>query len=327
MKKGIIITGAVIALAGAGFLGYGWYLSEPTETISTENYSFKVPKSFKLEKQDGDLEFTFKCLGEDIVFTDEHLNYKSELINELFPYRSSENIKQLEKLEDCPYTGYFNLTEEKISGKTKTNLHYMLGTDTYFLSADCDYCSSLKASIIKKIMSNVVKTAEYTSDFRIATKPDVYDYEWFSVDTGAKYYLLDTTEEFKYLRENGLICVKEFYAEADSVDKMSFPRVSIGVEETNDSPADRADENYNKKLEKKDKYPVLTREKKNRFGFECERFYFNYASESSDYKLFSDTYFFKNGDLLYTINAVYGTDEDKADAEEMLDGITIKDIK
>ena len=40
MKKAIIITGAVIALAGAGFLGYGRYLSEPTKTITTENYSF-----------------------------------------------------------------------------------------------------------------------------------------------------------------------------------------------------------------------------------------------------------------------------------------------
>ncbi|MBR6967903.1 MAG: hypothetical protein IKH78_05160 [Ruminococcus sp.] len=327
MKKAIIITGAAVALAGAGFLGYGWYLSGQAETIITENYTIKVPKSFKLEKQDGDHEFTFKCLGEDIVITDEHLNYKPELINELFPYRSSEIIKQMEKLEDCPYTGYFNLAEETVSGKTKTNLHYMLGTDTYFLSADCWSCSSLKASIIKKIMSNVVKSAEYTSDFRIASKPDVYDYEWFSVDTGSKYYLLDTTEDFQASRENGLLCVKEYYAEADSVDEMSFPRVSIGVEKNNDSPADRADEIYNKRLKNKDKYSVMTREKKNRFGFECERFYFEYASKSSDYKLFSDAYFFRNGDLLYSISAVCDTDEKKADIEEMLDGITIKDIK
>ena len=203
----------------------------------------------------------------------------------------------------------------------------MLGTDTYFLSADCWSSSSLKANIIKKIISNVVKTAKYTSDFRIATKPDVYDYEWFSVDTGSKYYLLDTTEDAQALHENALLCVREWYAEADSVDKMSFPCVSICVEKNNDSPADRADEIYKKKLEKKDRYSVLTREKKNRFSFECERFYFDYASTSSGYKLFSDTYFFRNGDLFYTINAVYETDEEKADIEEMLDGITIKDIK
>jgi hypothetical protein len=327
MKKGIIIAGAVIALAGAGFLSYGWYLSEPSVTVNTDNYSFKVPKSFKLEEQKSDLEFTFKCLGEEIIITDEHLNCKPELISELFPYYANEKNRQLEKLEGYPYTGYFSSSEVNSSGKTKNNLYYILGTDTHFLSVDCYYCNSSKSKLIKKAMSNVVKTAEYTSDFRIATKPDVYDYEWFSVDTGSKYYLLDQTEELKSSNENCLICVWECYTEADSVDKMAFPRVSIRVEKSNDSPADRADESYNKKLEKKEKYPVLTRDKKNRFGFECEHFYSEYASESSDFKTFSDTYFFINGDFLYTINALYDTAEKKADAEEMLDGITIKDIK
>ena len=73
----------------------------------------------------------------------------------------------------------------------------MLGTDTYFLSADCWSSSSLKANIIKKIIFNVVNTAKYTSDFRIATKPDVYDYEWFSVDTGSKYYFLTRQKMLK----------------------------------------------------------------------------------------------------------------------------------
>lgn len=327
MKKGIIITGAVIALAGVTFLGYGWYLSEPSVTISTDNYSIKVPKSFKLEEQEGESKFTFKCLGEDIIISDEHMNCKPELISEFFPYYADEKNRQLEKLEGYPYTGYFSSSEVNSLGKTKNNLYYILGTDTHFLSVDCYYCNSLKSKLIKKAMSKIAKSAEYTSDFRIATKPDVYDYEWFSVDTGSKYYLIDQTEELKPFNENGLIWVKEFYTEADSVDKAAFPRVSIHVEKSNDSPAGCADEIYNKKLEKKEKYPVLTRDKKNRFGFECERFYFEYASESSDFKTFSDTYFFRNGDLLYTINALYDTAEKKADAEEMLDGITIKDIK
>ena len=327
MKKAIIITGAVIALAGAGFLGYGWYLSEPTKTITTENYSFKVPKSFKLEDQNGDYKLTFKCLGENIVITDEHLNCKPELIDKFIPYYADDENRQLEKLEDYPYTGYFSSSTVNSSGKNITDLTYMLGTDTHFLSADCNYCSSLKAGIIKKIMSNVVKTAEYTSDFRIATKPDVYDYEWFSVDTGSKYYILDSSEEFKSSHENGLVWVREWYAEADSAEKMASPSVGIQVEKSDDSPADRADKVYNPKLEKEENYPVLTRDVKNRFGFECEHFFMEYAPKSSDSALYYDLYYFRNGDNLFTINVFYDKIEDKADAEEMLDGITIKDIK
>ena len=329
MKKITVILASVITVLIAAFLGFNFYMTNPTDTYDSTAYSFKVPKSFRLEEQEGDFRFTFKCLGEDIIITDDYLNCKPELISELITdqYYANEKNSQLEKLEGYPYTGYFSSSEVNSSGKTKKNLCYILGTDTHFLSADCCYCNPLKSKLIKKAMSKIAKSAEYTSNFRIATKPDVYDYEWFSVDAGSKYYLLDMTEEFKSSHENGLLGVREWYAEADSVEKMSFPRVSISVEENNDSPADRADEHYNKKLEKKEKYPELTREKKNRFGFECERFYSHYSSESSDFNIYSDTYFFRNGDLLYTINATYEIEEDKAEAEEMLDGITIKDIK
>ena len=327
MKKIAVILTSVITVTFAAFLGFNFYTAHQTETFTTDSYSIKVPKSFKLEEQEGDYYFTFKCLGEDITISDDHLNCKPELISELFPYSADDENKQPEKLEGYPYTCYFSSSEVDSSGQSQTDLHYVLGTDTHFLSLDCCNCSSSNAKKIKKLMSKVAKSAEYTSDFRIASKPDVYDYEWLSVDTGSKYYVLDTTEDFQASRENGLLCVREYYAEADSVDKMSYPRVSIGIEKNNASPADRADEIYNKKLENKDKYSVLTREKKNRFGFECERFYSEYASKTSDYKLFSDTYFFRNGDLLYTISALCDTDEGKTDIEEMLDGITIKDIK
>lgn len=326
MKKFFITLATFIIILAAVCFGCVIYLTAPAETYDSECYSFKVPKSFRLEEQEDDHKFTFNFLGEDIIITDEHLNCKPELISELFSdsYYADEKNRKLEKLEGYPYTGYFSSSEEDSSGKTKTNLNYMLGTDTHFLSADCYHCSSLKSKIIKKAMSKIAKSAEYTSDFRIADKPDVYDCEWFSVDTGSKYYLLDTTEDLQSSNENGLIWVREWYAEADSTDKMYSPSIGIKVEKSDDSPAGRADELYNKKLENKDKYPVLTRDKKNRFGFECEHFYSEYASGSSDSTIFSDIYFFRNDDELYAITATYNTGSDKTDAEEMLGGITIK---
>ncbi|MBO4493231.1 MAG: hypothetical protein J5724_02475, partial [Ruminococcus sp.] len=184
MKKFFITLATFIIILAAVCFGCVIYLTAPAETYDSEYYRFKVPKSFRLEEQEDDHKFTFNFLCEDIIITDEHLNCKPELISELFSdsYYADEKNRKLEKLEGYPYTGYFSSSEEDSSGKTKTNLNYMLGTDTHFLSADCYHCSSLKSKIIKKAMSKIAKSAEYTSDFRIATKPDVYDYEWFSVD-------------------------------------------------------------------------------------------------------------------------------------------------
>ena len=330
MKKAIIITGAVIALAGAGFLGFGWYLSEPSVTVSTDSYSIKVPKSFKLTDQKDDLRFTFKCLGEEIKIEDITLNCTPELSNELMAHYAYEEDENLEKLEGYPYKGYFISSDIFIKDKKETCLSYIFGTDTNFLTLKC-FCSPSKSGVLKKAMDNIAKSAVYTSDFRIATKSGICDYDFASVNTGIKYKCYDGTEEKKINDEKCLFHLHENYEEADDIKKTSFPFIDIDVSESDKgTPAEMADKVFQNKAEKKEKFAVLTRDQKEMFGYKCENVYYeqdmSLEGEAPDI-ICMDDYYFSNDTGLYRIFAAYRKDYDENDIKEMLDGITIKDIK
>ena len=330
MKKAIIITGAVIALAGAGFLGYGRYLSEPTKTITTENYSFKVPKSFKPEEQKDNHRFTFKCLGEEIKIEDITLNCTPELSNELMAHYSSEEDEKLEKLEGYPFKGYFVSTDLSIGDKKRTGLSYIFGTDTRFLTFSCS-CSPSKSAVLKKAMDNIARSAVYTSDFRIATKPVVCDYDFASINTGIKYKCYDGTEESKINDEKCLFHIHENYEEADDIKKTSFPFTVIYVTEPdNETPAEMADRFFENTKKNEERYVTLTRDQKELFGYKCEHVYYEEDMSLKDEEpdiICVENYFFSNNMGIYKIFDGYRKDSDKDDIQEMLDGITIKDIK
>ena len=189
-------------------------------------------------------------------------------------------------------------------------------------------CDSLKSRIITKAIDNIVKSAEYTSDFRISDLPKVYENEWVSIDTVSKYYVEDVTESSKVLEKDTLLSLREQYVQADSY-KKSFAKVFIDILENNDSPADCADEKYNAHVENKDKYEykALTRGQKDMFGYKCEYVEVEYF-ENPEYAPINqkyDTYYFRKGKYLYTITAKYNKYTPENDIMEMLDGITIKD--
>jgi hypothetical protein len=82
--------------------------------------------------------------------------------------------------------------------------------------------------------------------------------------------------------------------------------------------------------EGKEKVAVLTRDQKEMFGYKCENVYYErnmgLTGEAPDI-ICVDDYYFSNDTGLYRIFAAYRKDYDENDIKEMLDGITIKDIK
>lgn len=66
----------------------------------------------------------------------------------------------------------------------------------------------------------------------------------------------------------------------------------------------------------------MTREQRGMFGLKCELVHSVMAKNNC-----FDDYYFSNGKYTYYLNVEYNKNADEADIQEMLDGITIKDIK
>ena len=328
MKKIIIIILSVIVLAAAGIFGFVYCNLIPSKEYKTEHFSFKVPTSFKfIPNTPGENDYLFESMGAEIHIYDMNINCTPDIAGEYLKAFSDEKNTEPEKLTDCPYKGYFYSAESDSEGDNKLHMIYILGTDTYFLEISA-YCKPSAEARMKSAIDHIVKKVEYTSDYRISDKPEVYDYDWLSVNTGSKYYLIDKTEDMKDSKENVLLRVNELYAQADDIGKMSFPKVSIQVDEGGIPAAERADKLYASKMELQDKYKILTRDRQEKFGFTCEHIYFEFNLKDGEADpLYSHVYYFDSGKYIYLVSASYRNSSDEDDIKEMLDGITIKDIK
>lgn len=320
MKKFIIILSSIIIVIGAVCFGVFFYNTHPSDEYQADTFSFKVPNGFKrVDDKENNYKFTFKCFDEDIDIESFSQNCTLEVTKDFLP--SEKYSRKFENLDASGCKGYFCTAKKKGGDEKDVFLYCVVGTDTQFLSLECS-CSSLKAKILKPAIKNIAESAKYTSDFRLADKPDVYDCEWFSVNTGSKYACEDVTYE---LKNDNILWIRERYAEATDMDKVSFPNVSLKVSDDGSSPAELADNAYSKKEENKDKYAVLTRDQKDMFGFKCEHTYYEIDYEHEDGDLLClDNYYFANGKYTYSVNAIFKKNADAADIKEMLDGITIK---
>ncbi|SHM69726.1 hypothetical protein [Ruminococcus flavefaciens] len=329
MRKIIIILTSVIIVLGAVLCGVYFYNTTPSTDYDNKNFSFKVPKGFRCTSTGNPDEpnpiMYFECLGEDITI----FNIEMTLTPEAFSHKmfsSEERSAKVEKLEGYPYDCYFYSSEETYkdeNGKDKHGIEMscIIGTDTHFMVIDC-FCSPLKAKIIKPAIKKFANTVKYISDFRLADKPDVFEYDYLSINTGSKYLCRPSD---KLTGKDYIFSLVERYAEADDPDKFPYPVLNVLVFDNGSSPADLADEEYNKHLEEKH-IDALTRDQKDMFGFNCE--HFRYESKpstlSNSKPLCRDYYYFSKDKYTYAISVIYHKDSDEADIKEMLDGITIK---
>ncbi len=327
MKKFLIILAVLIAISAASFFGMTYYMTHPSDEYTTENFSFSVPGGFGLDTMKDGNTYVFRCLGEKIYVEDITYNCTPETAEAfLYYYDGDENIK-VEPFTGSQYTGFFRSSDNNSEGKKETGLSYILGTDTHYFNVSC-ICGSLKSKLLKKSMDKIAESAVYTSDFRIADRPETYDFKWATVNTGKKYTCKDKTEEEKKEKPIIKFVMNEVYAEADTYVKTYSPTISLTVVEADASPADLADDSYNKRIENKDKYNSIKREQVNMFGYDCERLFYETKPSSDDDTIihFYDLYFFRNGKYLYNVTANYRNSSEEADAREMLGNITIKDI-
>ena len=75
---------------------------------------------------------------------------------------------------------------------------------------------------------------------------------------------------------------------------------------------------------------MLTRDQQELLGFNCEHIYYDPNQDLTDGIVCNDHYYFSKGEYTYHIKTQYhknADENDMADIKEMLDGITIKDIK
>jgi hypothetical protein len=103
-----------------------------------------------------------------------------------------------------------------------------------------------------------------------------------------------------------------------------LPVLRIQIFDNGSSPADLADEEYNKELERNNSI-ALTRDQKELLGFKCEHVYWETGNDET--RICYEYYYFSNDKYTYCIYEAYHKNADEADIKEMLDGITIKDIK
>jgi len=319
MKKIIIILSSVIIVLGAVLFGGYFYNTKPSDSLEIRDFSFKVPSGFKCtdigDPDDTNQIMHFECLGEDITIFHFDRNLTPEAFSH-FMYPHEDKYAKVKKLKGCPYDCYFYSSEATYEDENGIEISCIIGTDTHFLDITC-FCSSLKAKIIMPAIKKIAETVNYTSDFRISDKPDVYDYDYLSVNAGSKYicYVPEDKTDKDYI-----FALDERYAESDNPDKWPYPSLFIKVLGNGSSPADLADEKYNNVLEEIN-HNALTRDQKELFGFKCEHIYNENGRKKTRC---NDYYYFSNGKYTYYINVKYTPNADEADIKEMLDGITIK---
>lgn len=334
MKKLLIIILSVIVLAIAGVFGFIYYHSIPSKEYKTERFSFKVPYGFKVDSGSSLVnsnEYVFESMGAKISVDAIPFNDKIDTTGAYRNFHSTEKHTVYDKLIDSPYNGYFFSSERYLEVNGDLNMGYIINADTYFLHIYAD-CKPSAEKRVKRVLERIVKSIKYKSDDRIANKPDVYDFDYISINTGSKYICTDRTNDITEgpYRESTLI-VKEQFAEIDNADKLFYPYVAVSVKKEYDSsPAELADKSYNSTKEHKEKYTTVIRDQQEMFGINCEHIYIErkiLQNDDKKYCISFERYLFEKDGLLYEIFASYHADTDKADIEEMLDGITIKDIK
>ena len=319
MNKAIIISGAAVAVIAASAVGYTYYMTHPSVECTTDSFSFKVPRGFKLDDNESIHDINGQMykygFGGDIAICELNSNQT------LRAYAKALGVDDAERkrIDGTPLECY------NIKYKTKNanpNV-YLTGTDTYFFVMETD-SSFINGFLGDMAMKNIVKTVKYTSDYRLADLPDEYDNEYFHISTGGKYSFSD----FEY-KDEGLLAGQAIrLRESDEKDKGIYPVLSIGVNGSGNAEnnAEKYDERYESKINDPERFHSVVRDKQELFGYEAEHVHFEHYD---DYKgtPFTQVYdmksFIKDGHTYY-VNMNYIKDRDEADVQEMLDCITIK---
>lgn len=319
MKKAIIITGAVVAAIAAGSAGYTYYMTHPSVECTTDSFSFKVPKGFKVD----DNEYFQDIYGQpykygfggDIAINEMNSNQTPRAYAESF---GGDDAKT-EKVDGTPLECY-NIKDKTKHGKANV---YLTGADTCFLVMETDN-SFINGFLGNMAMKNILKTVKYTSDFRVSDLPDDYDNEYFHISTGGKYSFRDFER-----KEEGVLAGQTIrYRESDDKDKGYYPVLAIGVLDSADAEnnAEKYDKKYESKINDPERYHSVVRDKQELFGYEAEHSYYVMNNDSEhrlDDIVFESKAFIKDGHTYY-VNMTYVKDRDEADIQEMLDCISIK---
>lgn len=319
MNKAIIISGAAVAVIAASAVGYTYYMTHPSVECTTDSFSFKVPRGFKLDDNEY-LQYIYGQpykygFGGDIVIAEMNSNQTPRAYAESF----GENDAEREKIDGTPLECY-NI--EHNTKHEKENV-YLTGTDTYFLVMETDN-SFINGFLGDMAMKNIVKTVKYTSDFRLADLPDEYDNEYFHISTGGKYSFGD----FEY-EDEGLLAGQTIrYRESDDKDKSIYPVLSIGVLDSADAEnnAEKYDKKYESKINDPERFHSAVRDKQELFGYEAEHVHFEHCDDDKVppvTKVHDMKSFIKDGHTYY-INISYIKDRDETDVQEILDSISIK---
>ena len=319
MNKITIIIGAAAAVIAASAVGYTYYMTHPSVECTTDSFSFKIPRGFKVNDneyiQDTYGQMYKYGFGGDIIITEMDSNQTPRAFSETL----GEDDAERKKIDGTPLECY-NI--ENNTKHEKDNV-YLTGTDNHFLIMETD-SSFINGFLGDMAMKNIVKTVKYTSDFRLSDLPDEYDNEYFHISTGVKYSFSDFER-----KEEGVLAGQTIrYRESDDKDKDYYPALSIGVLDSAD--AEKNAENYDKRYESKindpEHYHSVVRDKQELFGYEAEHVHFEHDDDdivppvTQAYDMKS---FIKDGHTYY-VNIYYIKDRDEADIQEMLDCITIK---
>ena len=168
-----------------------------------------------------------------------------------------------------------------------------------------------------------MKTVKYTSDFRIADLPEEYDYPYFTIKTGHKYFASDN----EINNSENLLDIKIRYTEGDDFINTSYPAVFLSVVSSDKavSPSENLDKRYEKIKNGSEYFFDPVRDQKELFGIKCEYLCTKRKNvEDEDDTIMYEFYAFAKDDKYYLITAEGTIGTDETDIKEMLDGITIK---
>ena len=314
MKKIIITISSIVLIAAAGSIGYTYYMTHPSVEYTTENFSFKVPKGFKLLDSESGI-----C---DLIFTGPFHSwiYFDDCTYNCTVKAYTEGSEDKAKAFDIG-SGLECYADHTTNSQSEPLIQYVAGTDTRFLDVKTS-CSSVKAFLSEKAIKNIMKTVKYTSDFRITDLPEEYDYPYFTIKTGHKYFVSDIERS----NSENLLDIRIRYTEGDDYYNSSYPAVFLSVVESGKeaSPSENLDKRYEKFKSGSEYFYDPVRDQKELFGIKCEYLGFKQTFGEDEGIIKYEQYGFAKDDKYYLITAEGFMDKDESAISEMLDCITVK---
>ncbi|MBQ8960320.1 MAG: hypothetical protein IJ071_03770 [Ruminococcus sp.] len=330
----------LIALASVGAMvlplgGCADKYSGDRVAYDSTNYSFTVDDGIKVDGEPykdengavGTYNFDGKLFAE-LSVQGEYIHQLTAIATEkdnASSFKDDEKVRDVswEEIKGAPYEcaalHYKNTGYDEDEGQWVSE--YLMTYQSRAFTVSARYKDKNKKAA-RAELERIVKSAKYTSDFRLPTTEQDYTCQLFNFHYGPQWMIERDREED--LANDSMVDIKFCYAQTDDPDQYLFP--SAGIRIINNGGTENAFDLAGKQYDKNSQSSVLTDvtlTNEEFFGLDAE--IVTYTLGTSDPPLIGKAYYMDLNEMVYVITTTVheGSERDEQDVYDLLSGLTI----